>query len=123
MASSDCVGPDCNGNGFDEEGTPEPDNNQFDDSLNDTGLDGLLASMGENTVVGQTTLNPADLLPSVSSCQSLSTSFFGHPFTFPDSSQCAKLEQVKTMLSWLVYVLTFYSITMIILGSNRKEVA
>lgn len=45
-------------------------------------------------------------LPSHTPCRTITTNMFNAVLTFPDPDQCTKLEQVKTGLGYLLYVLT-----------------
>lgn len=51
-------------------------------------------------------------LPTYKGCQSITVSFMTGTLTFPTPDQCKKLEQVKTGLAYLMYVLTVLGIIM-----------
>lgn len=51
-------------------------------------------------------------LPSYKGCQTISMNLFNGVLTFPNPDQCKKLEQVKTGLGYLMYVLTALGIIM-----------
>ena len=51
-------------------------------------------------------------LPKYTGCKTITTNFFNATLTFPSRDQCAKLEQVKTGLGYLMYVLTALGIIM-----------
>lgn len=51
-------------------------------------------------------------LPKYTGCKTITANFFNATLTFPNPDQCAKLEQVKTGLGYLMYVLTALGIIM-----------
>lgn len=51
-------------------------------------------------------------LPSYKGCQTITMNMFNAVLTFPNPDQCKKLEQVKTGLGYLMYVLTALGIIM-----------
>lgn len=51
-------------------------------------------------------------LPTYRGCQTISMNMFNATLTFPNPDQCKKLEQVKTGLGYLMYVLTALGIIM-----------
>lgn len=51
-------------------------------------------------------------LPTHKQCQTITVNFFSGVLTFPNAEQCKKLEQVKTGLGYLMYVLTALGIIM-----------
>lgn len=51
-------------------------------------------------------------LPTYKGCQTISMNMFNATLTFPNPDQCKKLEQVKTGLGYLMYVLTALGIIM-----------
>ena len=58
-------------------------------------------------------------LPSVQTCQTMSIDVFGHQWTFPTVDQCSKLEIMKDILEWFVYIMTGFAIVTISMrGTN-----
>jgi hypothetical protein len=51
-------------------------------------------------------------LPTYKQCQTITMNFFNGVLTFPNPDQCQKLEQVKTGLGYLMYVLTALGLIM-----------
>ncbi|MBL0431948.1 hypothetical protein JD501_01760 [Aeromonas hydrophila] len=51
-------------------------------------------------------------LPTFKQCQTITVNFFNGALTFPNPDQCKKLEQVKTGLGYLMYVLTALGLIM-----------
>ena len=51
-------------------------------------------------------------LPTFKQCQTITVNFFNGALTFPNPDQCQKLEQVKTGLGYLMYVLTALGLIM-----------
>lgn len=51
-------------------------------------------------------------LPTYRQCQTITMNFFNGVLTFPNPDQCQKLEQVKTGLGYLMYVLTALGLIM-----------
>jgi len=58
-------------------------------------------------------------LPTPQSCQTMSIDVFGHQWTFPTTDQCTKLEVMKDILEWFVYIMTGFAVVTISLrGTN-----
>jgi len=96
---------------IDETGTPEGTDNMFDGDADGTGIDGLLDGIGGEgegggvaTGGGSIDFDPG--LPSSASCQSITTSIFGHTFTFPGTDGCTKLGKWRDIMGWFFYILT-----------------
>lgn len=54
-----------------------------------------------------------------SSCQTVSMTWKGKTVLFPDSGQCAKLNQAKDIIGYMLYILTAFGIAFTVLESNK----
>lgn len=76
--------------------------------------------------VSDPTGDPTSLMPSLPSysatCQTLSYPMMGSTFTFPSASQCDKLNVGKTIIGWMLYLLTAYMIINLFLSRTGRAV-
>jgi hypothetical protein len=70
-------------------------------------IDSLLTDIGDPD-------NPLGFLPDLpaysSNCQNITASFFGRELVFPGDAGCQRLDTMKILIGWFLYMLTAYSI-------------
>ncbi len=81
---------------------------QYKDYLDGTGIDGLISDLGSDDPGLFSFSSPISNMSS--GCQSITTNFGNKVFTFPGNDGCQRLEQLKDIFAFVLYVLTAYSI-------------
>jgi hypothetical protein len=93
---------------------PEFVGDEFNSEFDGTGVQELLDGIGSEESFTPTTIGVEDLgIPEASSCQSLTITFFGRSIEIMGTEGCARMEQLKKMISFAIYawmVISLFSI-------------
>jgi len=105
---------------IDETGVPSPQVDNSDSQITSTGIDDLLTGIPGQTGLPAPDSSKLPSIPGYQACQTLTFTAAGHTITFPNASQCSKLETFKSMVAWFLYIITAYFMYQIILSTQEK---
>ncbi|MDT8385159.1 MAG: hypothetical protein RRB22_12165 [Gammaproteobacteria bacterium] len=95
--------PKC-GVSIDETGTPSS-TVSYQTELDSIGIDALTSNLTDGVTMAAPSWSPP--IPNgTTTCQTIPMSYAGFNYTFPSVDQCSKLNQLKTIIAWFLYILT-----------------